>query len=244
MQAFEKDNIGFKYILTVVYIFSKYAFAVPSRDKTSKAVEDAFKIIFKNPKSFKLQTDKGKEFVNADLRAFLKNQHVQFFTSNNEETKCTNVERFNCTLKSRMWKYFTAKGTRKWIDVLDDLIDSYNQSVHSITKFAPSAINEKNTSIVFEKLYCYESMREYLKSIHKSSKVNVGDKVRIPHKLGIMDKGYYPLWTDMVYDVERNIKGKVKPLVKISNDNQSLSKRYYREEIQKIKLPNIVLKKL
>ena len=67
MQMFSKHNNNYKYILTVIDVLSKYAFAKPLKTKSSKDVLKAFENIFKERKPFKLQTDKGKEFVNNDL---------------------------------------------------------------------------------------------------------------------------------------------------------------------------------
>ncbi|RWS21323.1 hypothetical protein B4U80_03489, partial [Leptotrombidium deliense] len=130
LQEFAAKNNGYKYLLTAIDLFSKYAFAVPIKNKKAETVVAAFEKIFKRRIPLKLQTDKGKEFINSSLQKFLKNNHVKFFTSHNDVIKCSVVERFNRTLKSKMFKYFTANGTRKYIDVLQDFLNSYNNSYH------------------------------------------------------------------------------------------------------------------
>ena len=77
----------------------------------------------------KLQTDKGTEFLNRNFQSFLKEKNTHFFTTNSE-LKASVVERFNRTLKTRMWKYFTAKNNRVYIDILQDIVHAYNNSYH------------------------------------------------------------------------------------------------------------------
>ena len=64
MQTFEKENKGYRYILTVIDIFSRYAWALPIKSKRREDVRDAFKLIFKEAKPEKIQFDDGKEFYN------------------------------------------------------------------------------------------------------------------------------------------------------------------------------------
>ena len=73
MQEFSSDNDNFKYILTVIDVMSKFAFAIPLKNKTSKEIIIAFEKVFKKRKPLCLRTDQGKEFLNNDFKKFLKN---------------------------------------------------------------------------------------------------------------------------------------------------------------------------
>ena len=153
MSQYSKDNDGYRYILTAIDIFSKYAWAVPLKNKSEKALVEAFRKIFKlGRKPQKLQTDKGTEFINRGVQALLKENGVDFFTTNNE-TKASVVERFNRTLKSRMWKYFTAKNTHRFINVLSDLMKGYNNSFHGNIQTKPSSVSKNNEEFVWQSLY-------------------------------------------------------------------------------------------
>ena len=72
-----------------------------------------------------VQSDKGNEFLNSAFRDMLKRHGIKFYTSENEDLKASVVERFNRTLKTKMYRYFTHKNTRRYIDVLDDMLHSY-----------------------------------------------------------------------------------------------------------------------
>lgn len=244
MQSFPTENDGYKYILTCVDILSKFAFAIPLKNKGSREVKKAFEKIFASRVPQKIQTDRGKEFLNKDVSVLFKSLNINHFTTKNDEIKCSNVERFNRTLKSKMWKYFTAKGTRRWIDKLDEFLESYNNSKHSKTKFKPTNVNDSNASRVFENIYGYATMRDYLKAVKKISKFKIGDEVRIPHKLSTFDKKFYPLWTDTVFKITDIVGGEKKPYFKLKVGNETINKRFYPEEIQQVEVEEFRIERI
>jgi len=69
-----------------------------------------------------VQNDKGTEFLNSAFKSMLRRHGIKFYTSENEDIKAAVVERFNRTLKQKMYRYFTAKRTRRYVDVLSDLL--------------------------------------------------------------------------------------------------------------------------
>ena len=108
MSRMSKVNDKYRYLLCIIDVFSKFAWVVPIKNKTGKTLVDAFKSVLKSGRSPKsLQTNKGTEFKNKDFQNFLKSRKIHIFTTENPETKASIVERFQRTLKSRMWKYFT-----------------------------------------------------------------------------------------------------------------------------------------
>lgn len=137
VKEFARENKGYKYLITIIDIFTKYAFVFPTKTKTMSDVLAGFKEVFKARRPIKLQTDQGKEFDNKLFRDFLKTENILYYTTRNTEIKCAIVERFNRTLRSRMFRYFTKHGTRKYIDVLDNLVSAYNKTTHTSTGFAP-----------------------------------------------------------------------------------------------------------
>ncbi|RWS22697.1 hypothetical protein B4U80_06807, partial [Leptotrombidium deliense] len=69
---------------------------------------------------------------------FLTSVDVEHIICYNEDFKCSIIERFHRTLKSKMFKFFTAFNTRRYIDVLQEIVQSYNNSYHSSIKMAPN----------------------------------------------------------------------------------------------------------
>ncbi len=230
MREFKNKNKGNNYLLTVIDVLSKYAWAIPLRDKKSQTIIKAFTKIFLEKKPIFLRTDKGKEFLNKFFKGFLKNNKVYHFTSNNSDIKCAIVERFNRTLKGRMFKYFTANGTRVWYNVIDDLITAYNSSKHSSIKMSPVEALKTDSKILFKNIYkvdSYEDIRA------KDPKLNLGDKVRKAYKLSPFEKSYYPNWTDHVYTVNKTANEPEKPMYRVKNEE--VSERLYPEQLQKVK---------
>ena len=100
------------------------------KKKDGKSITEAFNEIFTARKPVKLQTDKGKEFLNATFQRRLAELNIQVYVSRNDDIKTSVVERFNRTFKTKIWKYFTYKSTTRYVDVLDDLLHSYNRTRH------------------------------------------------------------------------------------------------------------------
>jgi hypothetical protein len=112
-------------------VLSRYQWVVPLTDKTGKTLKDALQVIFKSGwRPVRLQTDKGTEFINRVFQTFLKEHDMHFFTTYNEETKASIVVSFSRTLKTKMWKYFTHRETLTYVDVLSEMVASYDHTVH------------------------------------------------------------------------------------------------------------------
>ena len=118
----KKDNDGMTFLLTVIDVFSKVAWCVPMKNKSAASLVAALDTTFSKGWPQTLQTDQGLEFLNKSVQALLKKHGIHHFSTHNAETKASVVERFNRTLKTRMWRYFTKHQTWRYIDVLQDLV--------------------------------------------------------------------------------------------------------------------------
>ena len=154
-----------------------------------------------------MQTDQGKEFINKEFKNLMKKHKINFFTAK-KDLKCSIIERFNRTLKSKIFKYFTAKGTRKYTDVLKDLVSSYNNRKNRSICMCPTDVTDSNENVVFYNLYKVKSLRTLLRKQNiKSKKLKVGDSVRVKYKTTPFDKGYYPNLTDQVFKISKVVPG-------------------------------------
>ena len=236
MQLFSRQNKGFRYILTIVDCFSRFAYAIPIKSKSKDVVKVAFEKVFDDLPPCKIQTDRGTEFLNNVVQNYFESKGIHYFNTYNTKFKCAIVERFNRTLKSRMYKYFTANGTRKYIDVLQNLVDSYNRSFHRTIGTAPINVNDDNKQQIFRNIYGSTDEDSYRSSNLKKPQLEVGQEVRRKYELTPMDKGFYPTWTDVIYKIAKTIKGKTKAMYKLLDEHgQELKQRFYPEEIQKVK---------
>jgi hypothetical protein len=221
-------NKGFKYLLTCIDVLSRYAWVVPLKDKTGKTLKDAFQVIFKlGRRPIRLQTDKGTEFTNRVFQKFLKEHDVHFFTTYNEETKASIVERFNRTLKTKMWKYFTHRETLTYVEVLSEMVASYIHTVHRIIGIPPAEVTWANQTTVSKRLYGR-------KGLNKSCKFSPGDRVRLSKAKRTFKKGYLPNWTGELLMVVKCIET-IPPVYLVKDDHcEILERTFYAEEIQKV----------
>ena len=93
-----------------------------------------------NPKPNKLWVDKGSEFYNKSLKEWLKDNDIAMYLINNEENnegKSVIAERFIRPLKNNIFKHMTAISKNVCFDVLDDIVNKYNNKVHRTIKMKP-----------------------------------------------------------------------------------------------------------
>ena len=231
MRALSKENDGFKYILMVIDIFSKFGWAVPIKFKTGEAVKNALEKIFREKKGAKIWADFGREFYNKKVKDMLKRRDISLYSTENEE-KCSVIERWNRTIKSQLWKYFTANSTHKYIDILPDLINKYNHTKHRSIQMTPiEAEKKQNRARVFRHLYTnkMKAMGE------QKPKFKVGDKVRLAVKKDKFEKSYVINWSDRLYFIKQALA--TRPLTYIVEDDQGNQHKgtFYEQELQHVK---------
>ena len=223
MIAFKDYNQGYKFLLLVIDIFSKYGWIIPLRNKKGETVAEALKTIFKERKPEKMWTDKGTEFKNDIVRELIEIYH----TENVEKSSV--VERWIRTMKEKMWKYFTDNNTYTYIDILPDLVRDYNNTKHSSIKMTPvEASKKKNELTVWRNLY-----PDRLKIHDINPKFSVGDRVRISKKKAIFEKGYTTRWTEEIFTITKILN--TKPVTyKIADlKGEEIKGSFYEPELQK-----------
>ena len=142
MQSLSKYNKGNMYFLCAIDLFSKCAWVVPLKDKKETSIVTAFqKIISKGRKPNKIWVDKSSEFYNISFKDFLKTNNIEIYSTYNEG-KSVVAERFIRTLKSKIFKHMTAISKNVYFDVLDDINNKYNNTVHSTIKTKPIEVTD------------------------------------------------------------------------------------------------------
>ena len=151
MQLISKFNIGFRFLLHIIDIFSKYSWVVPLKDKKGISIVDAFpKILNKSGrKPNKICVGKGSEFYINSFKNWLKDNDIEMYLMHNEE-KSVVVERFIRTLKTKICKGMTSVLKNVYIDKLDDIVGAYNNTYHRTIKMKPVGVKD-NTYIDFKK---------------------------------------------------------------------------------------------
>ena len=229
LQKLKKDNNGYVFLLTCIDVLSKYAWVVPLKDKTGASLVSAFQGIFSEGRTpLKLQTDKGTEFKNRLVQKLLREFKVDFFTTENEEIKASVVERFNRTLKEKLWRYFTKSNSVHYLDVLPKLVHAYNHTHHRSIQRAPAEVNTKNQEDVWQQLYGGGKPKS------KSNKLKIGDRVRISKARRVFKKGYLPSWTRELFTVHTVINTYPVTYTIKDDHDEVLKGTFYGQELQKV----------
>ncbi|KAF8766363.1 putative uncharacterized transposon-derived like protein [Argiope bruennichi] len=226
LQHLAEHNNGFKYLLTVIDVFSKYAYVIPLKSKTSVAVKNAFEKLLQQVKPKHIQSDKGKEFYNTQLQSLFKRYSINHYSAEGDH-KASVIERFNRTLKNKMFRVFTYRKSYRYDDVLQSLVKSYNDSEHRSIGMAPSKVTRDFEPHIFKKLYGYTL---------KNSRVilNKGDLVRISKANKSFRRGYLPGWSDEVFMVSKVYPSYPTTFELQDLKSEAIKGRFYAEELQKI----------
>ena len=233
MQPYSRENQGHRYMLTVIDVFSKFAWAVPVKQKTGKDVSLAMKSILRQgqvPKN--LQTDQGKEFYNSIFYDLMKKYKINLY-STYSNLKASICERFNRTLKSKMWKKFNLNGNFKWLNILPKLIAAYNNTKHRTISMKPKNVTSREQVI--------DRFKKPSNVKTSKPKFKVGDKVRVSKAKQIFEKGYTPNWSTEIFTVT-----KVAPTIPVTYHlkdykDQPISGGFYEQELLKAKYPDVYL---
>ena len=226
MQSLSRKIKGIKYLLCVIDLYSKYAFVIPLKDKKGISLLNAFDKIIKqyNRKPNKIWVDQGGEFYNNIFKKWLSDNHIIMYSTYNEG-KSVVAERFIRTLKSKLYKHITAIGKNVYYDVLDDVVNKYNNTKHSTIKMKPIDVRDNNNKRVY-----IDEHNE------KRSRFKVGDRVRISKFKNIFAKGYTPNWSKEIFIVDKiNDTVPCTYNLKDLNDAEIIGS-FYDQELQKTKL--------
>ena len=148
MQSLSRKNKGIKYLLCAIDLYSKYAFVIPLKDKKGISIVNAFNKIIKQSerKPNKIWVDQGGEFYNNVFKNWLSDNDIIMYSTYNEG-KSVVAERFIRILKNKLYKHMTATDKIVYYDVLDDVVNKYNNTKHSTIKMKPIDVKDNNKSI-------------------------------------------------------------------------------------------------
>ena len=228
MQKFAKLNKGYRYLLTCIDIFSKFVWVIPLKDKKGITIKQALQKIFNKRKPKFLWTDNGKEFYNKQVQDLLNENNIKLYSTNNSEIKSAVIERFNRTFKNIMYKKFTENNNTIFYNILDELVNNYNNKYHSTIKMSPIEGSKKINENKIKNIYNFEKTK-------KLGKFKIGDRVRISLEKNIFEKGYETNWTQEIF-VIYDIKYSNVPYYYLKDlNNEKLDGTFYGQELQKTK---------
>ena len=195
MRNISASNSNYNYILLTIDLFSKKIWLRKMKTKSGPETADAIKSIIADM-DYPPQTvifDEGLEFYNKYVNMLFAQYNIHSY-SIKSTTKAGAAERGNRTIKSMIWKYFTDKQTKRWVDKLSDFQSTYNNTYHRVIKRAPNQVTWENRKEVFKVMY---------PEIHDRIKcrLRVGDRVRVALRKSIFEKGYTQNWSKEIFTI-------------------------------------------
>lgn len=236
IHKYKSANHNHHFILTVIDVFSKFAWALPLKNKSGKEVSKALSHIFQQRKCRSLQTDKGTEFYNREVKQVLKKFNVHHFSTENDDIKASIVERFNRTLQKKIHRWFTRHKTSNWDAVLDSVVEGYNRTPHSSTKLAPIKVTHENEEDVWHTLYAPTSPQN-----EKRPVFDVNDSVRISKYKHVFSKGYDTNWSSEIFLIQKVLPTHPVTYQLRDQNDEHIVGSYYEQELQRVKPTDIFI---
>ena len=227
--SLSKYNNNYKFILTVIDIFTKYAWAIPLKNKSGLSITNGFKLVLgENPqggsqprKPEKLWVDRGSEFYNKTFKSLLKEYGTKIY-STYSDLKAVFIERFNRTLLHIINKPMFINGDGNWVNILNDAVLTYNNNIHSTINMTP--VDASNNPDKVKYTFNFKNIKP---------KFKVGDYVRNADKRNIFSKGYTSNWNRELFKVNEVLKTQP-PTYKIEDINgEIIEGKYYEQELLK-----------
>ena len=193
-ERFKKANNSVGFLLVCIDVFSRYARVAPLKTKNAADVLEGFKKILPKTgtENLNLRCDNGKEFDNALVKTYMKDRSINLYFTNSS-TKSNYSETLVKGIKRRIFRIFQHQGSYRYIDKLDDIIRSYNSTIHSSISMAPKDVNSTNEQEIWDRLYfppkAYKDEfkaalsrgRQRRKERSKAFEHGIGDTVRISY---------------------------------------------------------------
>lgn len=244
MIPYERQNKGYRYILMVIDVFSKRAWAKELKNKTGEEVTNAMTSIFDeypNHIPRNLHTDQGKEFYNRHFQDLMKKHKINHY-STYSTMKASIVERLNRTILNKLWRQFSLQGSHNWLSNLKRVMDEYNTSHHRTIHMKPIDVTAANEKNLLKNVYNQNENAFILHKLNnRKSKFKVNDYVRISRYKALFEKGYTPNWSTEIFQISKILPTKPITYLLIDSNKDKIKGCFYKYELQKVKNPDIYL---
>ena len=151
---FKKANDSTSFLLICLDVFSRFARVAPLKSKNANDVLEGFKKILPktNTDKLSLRCDSGREFNNAVIKNYMKARSINMYFANSS-IKGNYAEIFIKGFKRRIFRMFQYQGHYRYVDKLDDLVQSYNSTEHSSISMAPKDVSAHNEQQLWDRQY-------------------------------------------------------------------------------------------
>lgn len=206
-----QHNKQHNYILTAIDVYTRKAWVCPILRKKGDSTLEAIKLIFKQigPDLDKLMIDNGTEFCNKNVKAYLKRRNIKVIYTKTA-LKCVFVERFNRTIQQLIYKYMTQNNTYTYIDVLQQLLSTYNNRIHRSLKYSingksqyltPNQAEDPKYYSILSDIHTTKYNKIINKNKNKKPNYRVGDFVRIAKEKTVFSRSYLEQFKDEIFEI-------------------------------------------
>ena len=186
----------------------------------------------------KCGSDRGKEFTSKAFQDNLNRRRIKHVLMRH----AVHAERFQRSLQTMMNRYMSSKQTYRYVDVLEELVRSYNNRHHRIIKMTPNEAKEKkNRKKLLTALSKYYNIAESKK---RKPKFEIDDLVRVEKKKQLFDRGYEETFSREVFKIISINRRLPIPMYKLSNlqNTKTLFGSFYANQLQLVTNPEQVYK--
>lgn len=243
IDALYRQNGGIRYLLLLIDVFTRKVWVVPLKKKSAEVVRDALRdwldhdVKGDEPEVF--SSDAGVEFFNAPVRRLFRERNIDQQLAKGK-AKAAYAERANKTIQVLIYKYLTHGRTKKYIDALPLLVDTYNKRGHrSLDYMSPDEADRPESEARVQRIT--EARFEKVK--RKKPEYRVGDIVRLKlespggRRLWYGNRAYAKQFSDELYKIaEVNTRLPI-PLYFIRSWSKDVpgKRGYYAGELQPVR---------
>ena len=227
MHRYQAQNQGYNWIIIVLDVFSRYAFARPLKRKTGSETAAALEEIFQKSKASPtyLWCDAGSEYYNHNVQDVLKVRGITLYSTHNT-IKASIAERFIRTLRRKIESNYILTDSTVWYKVLPHLIFEYNTTRHRSLKMTPlQATKPENFTFLYAKQFEHQPM------LPERPKFYIGQKVRTSLDKKIFEKECTQAWSEEIFEID-DILPTIPIVYKLRDlSGEKLSGTFYKDQL-------------
>jgi hypothetical protein len=248
---YSKDNNGYNYILTVIDIYSRYVWAYPLKTKSPNEIipyinEVNNNLIVVGQKWITFTSDQGSEFMGPVKKFMVNNNIPTYIAIGQDKLRAAHIESFNRTLNIKITKATYILKTTNWVNILQQIIFVYNNTIHSAIKQTPFNVLHYPKNYKPDPMHNIKLVEDYNIAIAEQN-LNIGDFVRVAIsvsnkkdklfiKRGLRGENTY---SEEIYQIVSRNKNKfnVSPISDFIKSEKGVVGSYLPRYLLKVKLP-------
>jgi hypothetical protein len=174
---YKTRNRGYEVLFTAININTRFGYAYYAKHKDSKTILNLFKKLMSETEINAITTDEGSEYKNKEFIKLCDENDIKIYFVKDDSHKLGIINRWHRTIKNKLTKHFDATDSVNWVDVIDDIVNNYNNSINRGIGIEPIKVNDMIENIIRDKA------KEKTNEIEeKEVKISINDYCRVKLK--------------------------------------------------------------